>query len=161
MPRSYVDTEEFCKLHNEPFPCADARKKAEKGRWVIRNRCRIRKWLAPVKHGYKLTESGAFPPSKKPSASHPIHTRTLVSDFVAKKTGELFLFVNDAMPLIFMRTDKHYSNNRGYAKIILSRVQLSKFRTHSQSQRSLSCRRFRAEGARAVICRNEARASRG
>jgi len=50
---------------------------------------------------------------------------TLVSDFVAQKTGELFLFVNDAMPLMFMRTDKHYSNNRGSAKITLSRVQLS------------------------------------
>jgi hypothetical protein len=50
--------------------------------------------------------------------------KTLVSDFVAQKTGELFLFVNDAMPWLFGVNNMHYQNNRGSAKITLLRAPL-------------------------------------
>jgi hypothetical protein len=49
-----------------------------------------------------------------------------VSDFVAQKTGELFLFVNDDMPVLGLgSTDQFYRNNRGAAIVTLQRVPLS------------------------------------
>jgi hypothetical protein len=42
-----------------------------------------------------------------------------VSDFVAQKTGELFLFVNDDMPVLVGSTDQFYRNNRGAATVTL------------------------------------------
>jgi hypothetical protein len=51
---------------------------------------------------------------------------TFVSDFVAQKTGELFLFVNDDMPKLGLgSTDQFYHNNRGTATVTLQRVPLS------------------------------------
>jgi hypothetical protein len=44
---------------------------------------------------------------------------------VSQKMTAVCVVDDDAMPLMFMRTDKHYSNNRGSAKITLTRVQLS------------------------------------
>jgi hypothetical protein len=55
-------------------------------------------------------------------ASYP--RKTLVSDFVAQKTGELFLFVNDALPLAYFPDDTHYRNNSGSARITLTRAPL-------------------------------------
>lgn len=51
--------------------------------------------------------------------------RRFVSDFVARETGELFLFVNDAARLAFDDTPQEfYRNNRGTATITLQRPPL-------------------------------------
>jgi hypothetical protein len=50
--------------------------------------------------------------------------KTLVSDFVAQQTGELFLFVNDALPLLLRANDTHYQNNSGSANVTLERAPL-------------------------------------
>jgi uncharacterized protein (DUF2235 family) len=133
MPRSYLDTPEFCDAH-KPLPCADARKKLENEMGASEQLPESE--MASASKAWLQTEGkwhiNAF---KRANCQSSYPRMTLVSDFVAKKTGPLFLFVNDAMPLIFMPTDKHYfvfmptdkyySNNRGSAKITLSRLQPS------------------------------------
>jgi hypothetical protein len=52
----------------------------------------------------------------------------LQSDFVAKETGELFLFVNDAMPILGL-WGPFYDNNTGTAKVTLQRMTTSALAT--------------------------------
>ena len=49
--------------------------------------------------------------------------RTLISDFVAETTGELFLFVNDAVFFPWGATPQgFYTNNSGTATVTLQRL---------------------------------------
>jgi uncharacterized protein (DUF2235 family) len=48
--------------------------------------------------------------------------RTLISDITANATGELFLYVNDAILMLPTLTDMFYSNNSGKAKVTVTRI---------------------------------------
>jgi hypothetical protein len=49
-------------------------------------------------------------------------SRVLISDITADATGELFLYVNDAVLTWPGRTKMFYSNNRGTAKVTVTRI---------------------------------------
>jgi uncharacterized protein (DUF2235 family) len=49
-------------------------------------------------------------------------SRVLISDITADATGELFLYVNDAIVLWPRRTDMFYRNNSGSAKVTATRI---------------------------------------
>jgi hypothetical protein len=48
--------------------------------------------------------------------------RTLISDITANATGELFLYVNDAVLTLPALTDMFYNNNSGKAKVTVTRI---------------------------------------
>jgi hypothetical protein len=48
--------------------------------------------------------------------------RTLISDMTANATGELFLYVNDAVLTLPTLTDMFYNNNSGKAKVTVTRI---------------------------------------
>jgi uncharacterized protein (DUF2235 family) len=48
--------------------------------------------------------------------------RTLISDITANATGELFLYVNDAVLTLPGLTDLFYNNNSGRAKVTVTRI---------------------------------------
>jgi hypothetical protein len=48
--------------------------------------------------------------------------RTLISDITADATGELFLYVNDAVLMIPRLTEVFYQNNSGSAKVTVTRI---------------------------------------
>jgi hypothetical protein len=129
MPISYLRTDEFCRAHNKPVPCDDARRDIEREMsqsWldfaIGGSKPLPEPEMENASHAWGETQGTRF--GAKCSSSYP--RMTLVSDFVAQKTGELFLFVNDAMPVFFKpAADAHYMNNRGSATITLSRVQLA------------------------------------
>jgi hypothetical protein len=52
----------------------------------------------------------------------PRPNRTLISDITADATGELFLYVNDAVLLLPELTKVFYSNNSGRAKVTVTRI---------------------------------------
>ena len=128
LPKSYLDTPEFCKAHDKEFPCASERTAMKNAMgWSLplpsseleRDK---KEWLKKAwKENRGEWRISGYLMAQCPS-SYP--RTTLVSDFVAKKTGELFLFVNDALPWILYPTDA-YANNRGSAKVTLQRVPLS------------------------------------
>jgi uncharacterized protein (DUF2235 family) len=49
-------------------------------------------------------------------------TRKLVADFTPRRSGELFLYVNDAVLLWPRKADLFYKNNSGTAKVLISPV---------------------------------------
>ena len=55
------------------------------------------------------------------SAPTPADRRSMVAEITARRTGELFLYVNDAMPLVGDRSC-FTRNNRGTAKVSVERV---------------------------------------
>ena len=67
-------------------------------------------WKAPGPEGKTVPCESAYPRTR------------LVSDFVAQKTGEFFLFVNDALPFLLQPDDAYYANNNGAAKISIKRL---------------------------------------
>lgn len=131
MPKSYLLTDEFCRAHDEPIPCDNARKEMERemGQSWLDFAIGGSKPLPPqvvanASDAWRQTQGARRNSRAKCSSSYP--RMTLVSDFVAQKTGELFLFVNDAMPGFFKpAADTHYMNNRGSATITLSRAPLA------------------------------------
>jgi uncharacterized protein (DUF2235 family) len=52
----------------------------------------------------------------------PRPNRTLISDITANATGELFLYVNDAVLTLPGLTDVFYKNNSGKAKVTVTRI---------------------------------------
>jgi hypothetical protein len=48
--------------------------------------------------------------------------RTLISDIIADSTGELFIYVNDAVLAFPAWADLFYKNNRGGAKVTVTQV---------------------------------------
>ncbi len=135
MPQSYFDTPEFCEAHQKAHPCPEESTKASAELNVsVFGPSRplpeyelpfARKaWLKSdgVWHQFGIWHQFNLQSDTVCRSSYP--RKTLVSDFVAQKTGELFLFVNDAMPWLFGADDSHYQNNRGSAKITLMRAPL-------------------------------------
>lgn len=59
---------------------------------------------------------------KDSDCESPYPRDTFVSDFVARKSGELFIFVNDALPFLWQDYNAFYKNNLGSAKVTLQRV---------------------------------------
>ena len=128
MPIAYEDTKEFCEAHSKQGECPE----------II------------IKHGVEaleealISDNDLLPDSEMTTARDAwkrdwkkdnddkvtcksIYPRTtFVSDFVAQKTGELFLFVNDDMPILGLAsTNQFYRNNSGAATATLQRVPLS------------------------------------
>jgi hypothetical protein len=129
MAKSYLETEEFCSAHQQSLPCPEQRNKttAEMGASLI--------WPSqPLPNSERESAKTAWnnvdykkawpsPRDLKPQDCYSSYPRkTLVADFVAQKTGELFLFANDAIPLWWLSNDTHYRNNSGSAKVTLMRV---------------------------------------
>ena len=69
-------------------------------------------------------ECEAHPEPGQPNqAVFPIRpNRTLISDITADATGELFLYVNDAVLMIPGLTEVFYQNNSGSAKVTVTRI---------------------------------------
>jgi len=67
---------------------------------------------------------GVYTENGRTFACASMHPRKVfASDFVAPETGELFLFVNDMIPLLGLGgASVHYRNNLGAAKITLQRA---------------------------------------
>lgn len=59
---------------------------------------------------------------RRPRAGPGRPNRTLISDITANATGELFLYVNDAVLTLPGLTDVFYKNNSGKAKVTVTRI---------------------------------------
>jgi uncharacterized protein (DUF2235 family) len=124
MPIAYEDTQEFCDAHrNEPGKCS--------GKVIMdtKNEAPL-SYYDPLPESEMTTATEAWNSSGKSGDGNPCKSiyprRTFVSDFVAQKSGELFLFVNDDMPVLgFGSINQFYRNNRGAATVTLQRVPLS------------------------------------
>jgi hypothetical protein len=81
--------------------------------------------LSSAREAWKKTEGEWHLNGGRIDCQSSYPRKALVSDFVAQRTGELFLFVNDAMPLLSYANDTHYQNNSGSAKVTLKRAPLS------------------------------------
>ena len=138
-PMSYLDSLEFCEgLRRDACDEKRARFSSEiefplAGWWIFGSTSQLppdeaetKAWLANEEDW----RGGAT--GQKCLSSYP--RKTLVSDFVAQRTGELFLFVNDAIPLFPFEWDKdtHYHNNRGSARVTLSRPPLDPAAFHAR-----------------------------
>jgi hypothetical protein len=127
MPIAYEDTQEFCDAHrNQRGQCPekvimDAKNEAPLSYYDPLPDSEIEAATKAWDRSGLKSGDGEGVPCK---SIYP--RKTLVSDFVAQKTGELFLFVNDGMPVLgFGSTDQFYRNNRGAATVTLQRVPLS------------------------------------
>lgn len=127
MPKSYIETPEFCDPNDKSRDCKKERKdqNAVMNTWLIGASPPLPEKEPKSAKAWMKTKGSWHPligGEIECQSSYP--RTTLVSDFVAQKTGELFLFVNDAMPLLFLPNDTHYKNNRGSATITLMRAPL-------------------------------------
>jgi hypothetical protein len=71
---------------------------------------------SPATHEFKQTHLAC----ENQRGHHP--SRTLISDITADATGELFIYVNDAVLALPGLTDVFYRNNSGTAKVTVTRV---------------------------------------
>jgi uncharacterized protein (DUF2235 family) len=133
MPVRYEDTQEYCEARGYTLKqCHDAPVTFKKDGFDIRpsdyDRLPDDEIAAATKAWQEST--GLW----RKAECKSIHPRTtFVSDFVARKTGELFLFVNDAIPFFltskdtmpfikFTPPERFHNKNRGAAKVTLERV---------------------------------------
>jgi Uncharacterized alpha/beta hydrolase domain (DUF2235) len=81
----------------------------------------LREWFRPIARigAYGNDEYFLDPPADDTAQTK---TRELLSAFTARKSGELFLYVNDATIGLPWWTDYFYKDNRGTAMVILQRL---------------------------------------
>lgn len=130
MPKSFLETAAFCSPEKSS-QCTSKRKDIEKlmGQGALpeavmedaRRAWFDRKGKRRLGDGTEASCESSYPRT------------TFVTDFVARRTGELFLFVNDVMPWVGGAANTHYLNNRGSARVTLSRAPLFE-RRHEQEQ---------------------------
>lgn len=119
LPIRYDETPEFCKASNTE-ECLARKKELLKQIG----------WYGPIPETEYENAASAWRNSKgkwkargkDTSCESPYPRDRFVSDFVARKSGELFIFVNDALPLLGQDYDTYYKNNLGSAKVTLQRV---------------------------------------
>ena len=75
----------------------------------------IKSTAAPATPEFKAAQLQCDPGKPRPN-------RTLISDITADATGELFLYVNDAVLLLPRLTKVFYENNSGRAKVTVTRM---------------------------------------
>ncbi len=126
IPIHFDQTPEFCAAHPN-IPCDQARADLSKklGGWkepLSGEELLTAKKVWQDWQEHKCLQNDCLGP-KQCEFAYP--RTTLAADFVARKTGELFLFVNDAMPLLWQSDDAYYHNNLGTAKIALTRAPLA------------------------------------
>jgi hypothetical protein len=118
LPTSYEETKEhaeFCRLRSkDPQACDALARSLKLGDPLPRDE------LVAATKAWEASES-TF--DNKPCLS-AFPRRTFVSDFVAQQTGELFLFVNDAIffPAPDGKPQGFYTNNTGTATFTLQRA---------------------------------------
>jgi hypothetical protein len=81
----------------------------------------LREWFRPIARigGYGNDEYFLDPPADDPAQTK---TKELLSAFTARKSGELFLYVNDATIGLPSWANYFYDDNRGTAKVTVQRL---------------------------------------